>query len=84
MSRITKFCDFDKADAAELLETIVGELQIVDRKLNAISGKIDPLELLLVRRFVAMATKQATHIFTQTVQEPRSPDARHLPSVPAD
>jgi hypothetical protein len=52
----------DEGDAAGLLQTIVGELLVVDQRLKLLSGKTKSAELLLARRFVAMAAEQAAVI----------------------
>lgn len=62
----------DQGDAASLLQTIVGELLVVDQRLKLLSGKTKSAELLLARRFVAMAAEQAAVIVEKTAFETRT------------
>ncbi|MES1990482.1 MAG: hypothetical protein V4441_05985 [Pseudomonadota bacterium] len=46
-------------DTAGLIHTIVGELMIVDQRLKHLNGKANSADVLLIRRFVAMAAEAA-------------------------
>lgn len=61
-------------EAADMLLTIVGELRIIAQRLQSLSGTTQPDELLLTRRFVAMAAEQAVQMADQAICKPRAVD----------
>ncbi|HEY4344302.1 MAG TPA: hypothetical protein VGN05_08145 [Parvibaculum sp.] len=73
----------DEDDIANLLHTVVGELQVVDQQLKVLSGKTRSAELLLARRFVAMAAEQAALIVERATFEARTAEMP-LPRSAAD
>lgn len=74
----------DQGDAASLLQTIVGELLVVDQRLKLLSSKTKSDELLLARRFVAMAAEQAAVIVEKTAFETRTSEMPLQHAISAD